>query len=531
MAKKELVVEQATNNPVVNLALDTIRLGKQALVFLSTRPSAEKAAEDIAKHVAFGSGKGDEIRALSAIAEDALHSLASPTKQCERLERCVRKGTAFHHSGLTSKQRQLVEDNFRSGRIKVICATPTLAAGVDLPAFRAIIRDLKRFTQHGYDWIPVLDYLQFAGRAGRPKYDTEGQVITIASSEGDASEITERYINGSPEEVYSKLAVEPALRTYLLSLIATGFVGSKREILEFFGRTFWAHQFRDMKRLEAIIDRMLGLLEAWQFISSGSKSEFVTAADMEDNKVKPTRLGSRVAELYIDPLTAHDFITGLGRSASKGISNFTLLQLVSQTLELKPLLRVKAKEYESVQEQLAEFEGNLLVSEPSMFESDYDDFLASVKTALFFMEWIDEKDEEYLLEKFSIRPGEIRSKLANADWLIYALEELAKILQFRNEFKEISKLRFRAKYGVREELLPLLQIKGIGRVRGRKLFNNGIKTIADAKKADISTLTQVLGSGKVALEVKKHLGQEVKEVSRGKRKGQLGLGKFEDNKI
>jgi len=529
MVKKDLEIAQVTDVPAINVALDTIDIGKQALVFVGTRPGAEKSAEEISKKVNFGAGKGDEIRKLSKLAEDILKALDSPTKQCERLSRCVRKGIAFHHSGLTGKQRELIENNFRTGAIKIICCTPTLAAGVDLPAYRTIIRDLKRFTQHGYDWIPVLEYRQMSGRAGRPSYDKEGQAIIFASSEGQASELEEHFINGEPEDIYSKLAVEPVLRSYLLSLIASRLVTNKEEILSFFGKTFWAHQFEDMAKLEKIINKMLALLEDWEFIKSSDSSgnsDFTSAADLDKGKIVPTILGNRIAELYIDPLTAHNFVEGLNSSKHRGISAFTILQLISYASELAPPLRVKVKEYEDVQKSLLEHQMNLLTKEPSLFEADYEEFLASVKTALFFNDWTDENTEEFLLEKYAIRPGEVRSKLANAEWLLYSLTELAKILQLRQELKEISKLRFRMKYGVKEELLPLLQLKNIGRIRSRLLFNNRLRTLADIKKTDISTLTQILGSGKLALDVKKQLGQEVTQVKQTKRKGQTSITKY-----
>lgn len=525
MVKKGLDVKQVTDSPVVNIALDTVKIGKQALVFLGTRPGAEKSAEEIAKRINMA-GRAEEVRALSKLADDALHALDSPTRQCDRLASCLRKGIAFHHSGLTSKQRELIESNFRSGAVKIICCTPTLAAGVDLPAFRAIIRDLKRFTQHGYDWIPVLEYLQMAGRAGRPNFDSEGQAIILASGDGEASELEERFINGEPEEIYSKLAVEPVLRTYLLSIIASRLATNRHEIMSFFGKTFWAHQFRDMAKIEKIINRMLALLEGWGFINASGKSGFVSAKELGDGRVSATLIGNRVAELYIDPLTAHNLIEGLNGSSTKGTSYFSLLQLISYTSELQPLLKVKAKEYDEVQEKLLEEQMSLLAKEPSMYEADYDDFLASVKTAMFFSDWTEEKTEDDLLETYSIRPGEIRNKLDKADWLLYSIGELARILQMRTQVNEIAKLRVRVKYGAREELLPLLQLKGIGRVRSRRLFNNRIRTIADVKNADISTLTQVLGSGKVALDVKRQLGQEVKAIPEGKRKGQTSITKY-----
>jgi len=144
---------------------------------------------------------------------------------------------------------------------------------------------------------------------------------------------------------------------------------------------------------------------------------------------------------------------------------------------------------------------------------------------LFFNDWINEKDEEYLLETYNIRPGEIRVKLELADWLLYASEELTRMSKLKQMIKEIVKLRLRLKYGVKEELLPLLKLEGIGRARARKMFRNKIKDIADVKKAKVSTLIEILGE-KTALSVKEQVGQKVKIVPKGKRKGQTSIKKF-----
>lgn len=520
---KKIAIKPVTEIPVVNLAIDTIEIGKQALVFVGTRPSAEKSAEEIAKKV--GACQDPERdKELEKLKERILGALSSPTKQCKRLAESVRRGIAFHHSGLTSKQRELIEENFRKGTVKIICATPTLSAGVDLPAYRAIIRDLKRFGRQGYDWIPVLEYMQMAGRAGRPRFDKEGQAIILASSEGHAEELEEIFIRGEAEEIYSKLAAEPVLRTYVLSLISSRIVANRKELLSFFEKTFWAHQFRNMEMLAGIIDKMIGLLEEWKMITvSGSSGDFVSADELGDSRIKPTLIGSRVAELYIDPLTAHQFIGGLEKSETKGITAFNLLQLVSFTLEFRPSLRVKGREQDDIEESLAQKEDELLAEEPSLYDPDYEDFLSSIKATLFLMDWIDESSEELLLEKFNIRPGEIRAKLAIAEWLLYSIAELAKALQMRRPSLELAKLRIRVKNGVREELLPLLRLKGIGRARARKLYGSRIRTLADAKKADIATLAQAVGGRKIALDIKKQLGQEIKEIPKGRRKGQTSV--------
>ena len=511
-------ISSETGNGALDLALDTIKLGKQALVFVNTKRSAEKTAEDISNKI---KTNDEKLRELS---ENSLKALSKPTKQCERLAKCIKKGIAFHHAGLVSKQRALVEDSFRNGTIKIICATPTLAFGLDLPAFRAILKDLKRYGSNGLNYIPVLEYLQMSGRAGRPKFDKFGEAICIATSDNDKKKVYERYILGEPEEIYSKLAVEPVLRTYLLSLIAANFANTKKEIVNFFGKTFWAYQFVDMTRLEQIIDKMLGLLEEWEFIQRHGR-DFAGADKINDGKINATNMGKRVAELYLDPLTAYFFITCLRNASDSRINEFSFLQMASHTLEMRPLLRVSVKEREKLQQELLKFYDFLLEKEPSLYEPEYEDFANSIKTALMMHEWINERDEEYLLENYNARPGEIRGKLELADWLLYASEEISRILHYQHLNKEIVKLRLRLRHGVKEELLPLIRLQDIGRVRARRLFFNRIRDIKDIKNADLMKLSQILGK-QVALSVKKQVGEEIKEVSEGKRKGQVSLEKY-----
>ncbi|MDP3733732.1 MAG: hypothetical protein Q8R37_00755, partial [Nanoarchaeota archaeon] len=171
----------------------------------------------------------------------------------------------------------------------------------------------------------------------------------------------------------------------------------------------------------------------------------------------------------------------------------------------------------------------LLEDEPSAYDPEYDDFINSIKTALFFESWISEHDEEYLLEKYNIRPGEIKAKLDRADWLLYSAAELCALQQQKTVVRELAKLRIRVKNGVKEELLPLLKLKGIGRVRSRRLFTNGIHDLGDIRTTDLTTLSQLLGR-MVAEDVKQQLGEEVEEIAPGARKGQLSMEKFSAGK-
>ena len=219
-------------------------------------------------------------------------------------------------------------------------------------------------------------------------------------------------------------------------------------------------------------------------------------------------------------------ITCMRNASDKKLSAFSFLQMTCRTLEMRPLLKVGIREYDKIQEYLVQSSQFLLENEPSMYDPEYEDFLNSIKTGTMILDWIEESDEETLLEQYNIRPGEIKAKLDIADWLLYAAEEISKILHYQYLIREIIKLRLRIRYGVKEELLTLVRLESIGRVRARNLFRNKLRDLGDLRNADLATLTQILGE-KTALGVKKQLGQEVKEVPENKRKGQISLKDYD----
>ncbi|MFT4261093.1 MAG: helicase-related protein [Candidatus Woesearchaeota archaeon] len=485
---------------ISTLVLETLNLDKQVIIFVNSKRGAESQAEKVSKIIKSSS---DE---LINISNSALSALTNPTRQCKRLAMTLKKGVAFHHSGLSSKQRDLVEDNFKQGKIKVICATPTLAAGVDLPAFRVIIRDVKRYTGFGMSFIPVLEYEQQAGRAGRPSYDNEGQAVLIAKDPIEREELWSRYVNGKPENIYSKLAVEPVLRIYVLSLVSSGFVRSFEDLLDFMSNTFYAHQYGDMVKLKMILSKIVRMLVDWSFLEA---DEFNLSA---------TVLGRRISELYLDPYTANYLLENF----DSDFEDFGVLQLISYTLEMRPLIRTKKADEQIIFDRLINSE--LLVDEPDSYSDEFEEFLNSVKTAVVLEDWMNEVHEDILYEKYGVTPGELNAKLERGNWLLYSLYELLKIRGYKN-IGGLLRVQTRLKFGVKEELLPLLRLKGIGRVRARKLFVNKVKDLGDVKKVDVTTLTQILGPS-MAKNVKEQVGIKVEVVKQNKRKGQINLNDF-----
>jgi helicase len=310
-------------------------------------------------------------------------------------------------------------------------------------------------------------------------------------------EIFDRYILAEPEAIMSKLAVEPVLRTHVLALIADNFIRDMEEAKDFFRKTFWAHQYKRHDDLFRKVEDVIDLLADWGFIKVVS------------GRLVATRVGRRVSELYLDPASAYYLITHLSRAAEARTESLSFLHLICRTGEMRPLLRIRQSDFMKFETELAKHSHLLIEPEPSAFDLEYEDYLDALKTALMFQGWIDEMPEGKrenklgIFEVYRVAPGSLRQKLLNADWMLYATGELCRLLKIP-KVKELNGLRMRVRYGIREELVDLVRLRGIGRVRARMLYKRGIRSAADVKKATVRRLGSIIGP-KVAENVKAQL--------------------------
>jgi len=300
----------------LNLCLDTITEGGQCLVFVSSRRNAEAFAKRAAAAIK------SEDPALAVYAEKIQKS--ADTDMGKLLASCVAKGAAFHHAGLGRPERSVVEEGFRKGLIKCISSTPTLAAGLNLPARRVIIRDYHRFTAgEGMQPIPASEYHQMAGRAGRPRLDPYGEAVLIAKDQGQVEELFEWYIEAPPEEVHSKIAEPAALYTHILSLIASGFAKNREELTSFMNRTFYVHEHRQGRLIQRAVDAALAFL-----VSSDMVVEV-------GEHLGSTEFGTLVSKLYIDPRSAAMIVSTLREREI--YTDLGLLQVICSTPDMPKL--------------------------------------------------------------------------------------------------------------------------------------------------------------------------------------------------
>ncbi len=345
--------------------------------------------------------------------------------------------------------------------------------------------------------IPVIEYRQMAGRAGRPGLDPYGESFLMAKDDSEMLNLKERYIEGLPEEIWSKLASESALRTHILSTITAGFARTERELKDFIATTFYAHQ-QDPWHLDAALEKVLAFL-----------SDNGMILDSPEGDLIPTRLGSLVSKLYIDPLSAVIMLENLtssskgkksvgGEAGSKRPTDLSLIHLITMTPDMA-LLYIQSAD--SWVEEFIDLNQSELYD-----EENYDYLLREAKTAAMLLDWIGEVKEEIISDRYHIGPGDIRRLAETAEWLMHSLAELSK----HNDLGitcRAEQLSVRLHYGAGQDLLSLLDLKGVGRVRARKLHQSGITNREKLKSTSPAEVARLLGP-KIAEKVLLQLARE-----------------------
>lgn len=475
------------SDPVLGLIAECAEKGGSSLVFASTRKSAKGAALRAAKALPFDGGMQLNEEELGGEGE-ALYELLA-------------RGIGFHHAGLSFAHRKLVEDGFRSRKIKAIFSTTTLAAGLNLPARRVIIADTTRWDpEEGRVHIKVYEYQQMAGRAGRPGLDAYGESFLIARDASECAQLLKRYVHGTCEPAHSTLLDVHTYPPQVLSLICSRLAKSAAELEEFTAKTLGGRQFRAETIREI----------------SGEHIRFMLAngllAQSSDGTLRPTPLGSLSSRLYIHPETTVGLLRRGGREASLSLAE--RLYLVASSVELQDMPPHSVRQGE-VQKLIEEADA-LGIALGTARETEPHAQLKAFKRSLVMMDWCEGVPESHIAQRHYIEAGDVTRIVETAQWITHAANALSRTFggQIKGAPDEWGDGEARMENGLPPRAQPLAALPHVGRKRAMAILaymdaNRPGWSVEDVAALSREELLGIEGIGKkISGEIKGTRGNE-----------------------
>ena len=457
------------NDVIVKVLEKSIKDSSQALAFVSTRRFTESLATYVSKKI----DKKINVKQRESFKEVAEKILdvpkrkgSLPTTTCLKLAESIEHGVAFHHAGLFNEQKEIIEDEFRNGNILMITATPSLMYGVNLPSKTVVIRDSTRWTAQGPQPIPVFDYEQMSGRAGRPQYDDVGYSYLIAKTMDEAMNLEAYYIEGEIELTNSKLVDnKDAILKQIIAQIASTLSKNLDDLIEFFTKTLYGYQMTNNPSMAmfAADSIKFELENSLEFLLQNG----IIRATPEG--LKTTDFGSLIAKSNYSVETAvkiKEYISGITQ-----INVNEFIYALCETPDV-PLISFKGrKSKDPVREKL---------SEAGLFAVDIGNPEA---TAVSLMEWIDERNEYEIENRYSVYSASTRRSAYEASRLVKFAKDTSEVLGNYSNLKDFDILSARLYYGVKEDIIPLVvSVKRLGRKRARnlvKIFGNDLSGVSE----------------------------------------------------
>lgn len=475
------------NDVIVKIVEKAIEDNSQALSFVSTRRFTESLATYVAKKIDKKTTK-EQKQKFKQVADKLLEvpkkKGSLPTTTCLKLAEAAEKGVVFHHAGLFNEQKEIIEDEFRKGNILMITATPSLMYGVNLPSKYVVIRDHTRWTSNGPASIPVFDYEQMSGRAGRPQYDDVGYSYLVAKTMDEAFDLEARYVNGEIELTNSKLIDnKDAIYKQIIAQIASSLSKNLDDLNDFFGKTLYGFQMKNNPSMSMFAQDSLNweLESALEFLIQNG----IIRATPEG--LKTTDFGNLIAKSNYAVETAVKIKEYV--STMEKLNPAEMIYALAETPDL-PLISFKGrKSKDPVRDKL---------SECGLFAVDIGNPEA---TAVSLIEWIDERNEYEIENAYNVYSASTRRSAYEASRLVKFAKNTLEVLGNYSNLKDMDYLSARLYYGVKEDIIPLVVgVKRLGRKRARLLMKTFGDNLSEASEKD---LQKVEGIGpKLAGKVK-----------------------------
>ncbi|KAM3939107.1 helicase POLQ-like [Leptodactylus fuscus] len=502
------------------------------LVFCPTKKNCENVAQMICKYLnnIYLSHKEAEKKTLI----ENLKNTGNGTV-CSVLKRTIPFGIAYHHSGLTSDERKLVEEAYSSGVLCLLTCTSTLAAGVNLPARRVILRA----PYVAKDFLKRAQYKQMIGRAGRAGIDSAGESILIIQEKD--KEMTRELVSKPPENCHSNLMHDDGkgFQSLLLSLIGLKIAKTVDEIYHFVCHTLFSIQQKHLIKEKSLWDITK---ESLDYLTSKSLVCTKHCPETKQLVYEVSRLGQATYKGSIDLSYCEVLYSDL-RKGLEGLvlqSHLHLLYLVTpydMVTHCSPDWMIYFRQFnllDAVDQKVAGSVGvpeSFLakkVSGQSVKKSTEERVVNRLYLSFVLHALTKELDIWTVATKFNMPRGFIQNLLSSSasfsSCVLHFCEELDEFWAYKALFLDVTK---KLSYCVKSELIPLMEVAGVLEARARQLYNAGYTTLAHLANADpqlmVKTIehlskrqaNQIICSAKMLINEKAEaLQEEVEELLR-----------------
>ncbi|CAB4017489.1 helicase POLQ-like [Paramuricea clavata] len=464
------------------------------LLFCPTKQNCQNVAKLLAKTL---SGEFKKVKVKEK--RDLLRSLkVNADGICPVLRQVIPYGIAYHHGGLTMDERKLIEEAYSQGTLCLLTCTSTLAAGVNLPAKRVILRN----PYIGKNVITRSQYKQMIGRAGRAGIDTSGESILLMDKR-DKDKVL-KLINAPLESCHSSLlhGNGQGLRSLVLSLIGLKVCNSVEDINRFTSKTLLAVQ-NDSKGNSTLFEKVHENVDALVKLKLVEKWDSTTA-DRPTTRVEATPLGRATFKGCVD-VDRSPFIYDEVKRAQENLvlaNDLHLLYLVTtpdMIADIKPnwmTYLTQVSSLNSAEQKACEFigvsEGYLTRQVSSNGSKKNEQETSVVKRfylTLMLYKIISEHSIWDVANTFDQPRGFIQSLFTSstsfASCLVHFTNELP---EFQNIKLLLETIMDKLSYTAVLELVPLMQIPGVKKNRAKQLYVAGYRNLQAVAKADPETL-------------------------------------------
>ncbi|NUM34275.1 MAG: DEAD/DEAH box helicase [Candidatus Brocadiae bacterium] len=275
---------RTTSTQAIENILDTIRKEKHypALYFVFSRKECEANAFFCRKYQLLNEQEQNIMkqRVLDLVQAYKLPKTALKQEPCTLLIR----GIGYHHAGMIPALKEIVEQLFTEGLIKLLFATETFALGINMPARSVVFHALKKFDGVEVRKLTTLEYQQMAGRAGRRGIDTVGYVYTNLCSDLVTQTDLKQVLKGNLGEIQSQFNLSYSTLLALYERLGKDVVHACEKSLGAFHQLSLAEKLGGKQKKKQIheeqqrlVKKKLTLLQSLGYLNSGgltSKGRF-----------------------------------------------------------------------------------------------------------------------------------------------------------------------------------------------------------------------------------------------------------------